>query len=266
MFRELVAKRMPLLFPAPELLEAARHSTFADDIDWTTMQLPFETAVFVLPRFALMHPKDGECAFIVYGRIRKGEIKVLPGFRGASSPSDRFGIVAMCPDGPNGPVWYDSVLNASHRTTLKLGNLFYTGPGEESPELPVSRMLDEALDKENDGEFLEELGTIVFGLLLAITARPELVTPARMVKRVGPVHGKDTKEFWEPNIIGRDYHVRRHLPKGGTHASPRLHWRRGHFRRQPCGPGFSERKTIWLEPVLVGAGEKEIDTVPKTVL
>jgi len=40
----------------------------------------------------------------------------------------------------------------------------------------------------------------------------------------------------------------------GTHASPRLHWRRGHVRRQPYGTGRGQRKLIWIEPVLVGAG------------
>lgn len=32
------------------------------------------------------------------------------------------------------------------------------------------------------------------------------------------------------------------------------HWRRGHFRNQACGAGFSERKLIWIVPTLVAAG------------
>lgn len=29
------------------------------------------------------------------------------------------------------------------------------------------------------------------------------------------------------------------------------HWRRGHWRRHPCGPGLSQRRLIWIRPVLV---------------
>ena len=32
------------------------------------------------------------------------------------------------------------------------------------------------------------------------------------------------------------------------------HWRRGHWRRQPFGPGRAERKLIRIRPVWVGAG------------
>jgi hypothetical protein len=35
----------------------------------------------------------------------------------------------------------------------------------------------------------------------------------------------------------------------GYEVSP--HWRRGHFRQQPCGPRNQERKLIFLHPVLV---------------
>ena len=45
------------------------------------------------------------------------------------------------------------------------------------------------------------------------------------------------------------------LSLGGTHASPRMHWRRGHFRRQPIGTGLIDYKIIWLEPCLIGIKE-----------
>ena len=40
-------------------------------------------------------------------------------------------------------------------------------------------------------------------------------------------------------------------PGEGTHASPRPHWRRGHFRRVPCGHGRAERKLVFIKPTLV---------------
>jgi hypothetical protein len=38
---------------------------------------------------------------------------------------------------------------------------------------------------------------------------------------------------------------------GGGAMAP--HWRRGHFRMQPCGPGRRERKLIFVAPVLIHA-------------
>lgn len=35
----------------------------------------------------------------------------------------------------------------------------------------------------------------------------------------------------------------------GTHKT--MHWRRGHFRHQRCGTGFSESKVIFIEPTLI---------------
>jgi hypothetical protein len=40
---------------------------------------------------------------------------------------------------------------------------------------------------------------------------------------------------------------------GGSAVAP--HWRRGHFRMQPCGPGWQERKLIFVAPVLINADQ-----------
>lgn len=38
-----------------------------------------------------------------------------------------------------------------------------------------------------------------------------------------------------------------------SHASPRTHWRRGHWRRVACGKQFSDRQLRWIKPVLVNS-------------
>ncbi len=42
------------------------------------------------------------------------------------------------------------------------------------------------------------------------------------------------------------------LASGNGHAMP-PHWRRGHFRMHAHGPGYSERKLLFIVPVLVHA-------------
>jgi hypothetical protein len=63
-----------------------------------------------------------------------------------------------------------------------------------------------------------------------------------------------------PIIIGKDYRIQRSQENfnGGTHTSPRTHWRSGHWRNQPYGKRENPQyKTIWLEPVLVGSTLKD---------
>jgi len=37
------------------------------------------------------------------------------------------------------------------------------------------------------------------------------------------------------------------------HSSPITHWRRGHWRNQPCGEKLQDSKIIWIQPTLINA-------------
>lgn len=160
-------------------------------------------------------------------------------------------------------MWYDSILTADVRPVMRLNNLFYRDPGQPVPAVKKSNFMDADLTEEDSG-FVEKMGVIVFGTILAMNARPQLVEHGKLIKRVAKAD--KIREFWSPNIIGAKYKFKREVPqvvKGkfvhapgretGTHASPRMHWRRGHYRNQPVGPGRKERKNIWIEPCLIGA-------------
>lgn len=248
-FHYLLEHRVPTMFLAPDFLEAVKRTDFLDDIEWSTLPLPYESGVFILPRGAVKHPKDGDVAFIFYSRDRKGSTPNVPGVVGPIElPRDGFSFVALCPENDD-PVWYDSHFSPI-RPYVKLRNMFYRSEGEPTPKLPNLTFLDEDLE-EGDAPFLEELGVIVFGTFLALNARPSLMTRA---SRISSSSKKNrAREFWSPNIIGRDYRLPRQAPSTGTHASPRMHWRRGHFRMQACGHQRQERKQIWIDPMLIAA-------------
>src|SRR5437899_7574028 len=63
--------------------------------------------------------------------------------------------------------------------------------------------------------------------------------------------GKIREALWTPNFIGKCYRPKGML-QGGHHASPSLHWRRGHKRNQRYGEGNKLVKKIWIEPMLIG--------------
>lgn len=103
----------------------------------------------------------------------------------------------------------------------------------------------------NDGHskrFRDACLRVFFTILFAMAARPEYVESGR---RLG-THKKSGADIWSPNIVGRKYATKR-SDEVGTHASPKMHWRRGHFRYQPYGSGREQRKVIWIEPMLIAA-------------
>jgi hypothetical protein len=46
------------------------------------------------------------------------------------------------------------------------------------------------------------------------------------------------------------------MPSG---KSVRTHWRRGHWRSQPCGSGMIKRSLIWIRPCIVNAGKGDLE-------
>jgi hypothetical protein len=252
--------RMPQFFLAPDLLEAVLRTDFDNDIDWLDLDLPFESGMLMLPKGALVHPKDGEIAMIMWARLKRGDQpSPWPGVPGSTLPYDAFVLLGACPDTM---IWYDSILTSERRRTMRLNNLFYRAPGQPVPAVQKSNLLDSDLTEE-DSEFVEKMGVILFGTLLAMNARPQLVERGKLVKRVGKA--EQAREFWTPNVIGAKYKIKREVARvvdgafatsqreSGAHASPRMHWRRGHHRMQPIGPGRKQRKEIWIEPCLIGA-------------
>jgi hypothetical protein len=103
-----------------------------------------------------------------------------------------------------------------------------------------------------DKELTDRVSALMLKLLVILNTRSQLVEAGRCVRPQKIKHGRvQYCELWSPNVIGRCYRTLRE-DQGGTHASPRLHWRRGHVRSQPHGPRWSLRKPVWIEPLLIG--------------
>jgi hypothetical protein len=252
MFSYLVEKRMPMLFVAPALLDSVKKTDFRDEFNWVDLPLPYSAGIFVLPPGSLVHPRTGDCAAILWARTTAGTYpSMLRGSRRLVVGSNTFTLMGLSvSDGS----WYESTVSAEVRPTLRLNNLFMRNAREEYPGHLRNEFYDEPLDAEEDGPFIEQMGVIAFGLLMALNARPNLSGTARLDHVVTDKKEKSRKEFWYPNIIGEHYQPKRES-QGGTHASPRMHWRRGHFANQPCGLRQAERKVIWREPALVMSEE-----------
>lgn len=111
-------------------------------------------------------------------------------------------------------------------------------------------------DDYNGDDILEPHERFIFNFLLWQQSmhdkRQEVVKIDAPSKSMG--FGKNSKSIIVPQVIGEGYRpkVIQDYQPTGTHASPRTHWRSGHWRWQPFGKKENpDYKTIWVEPVLV---------------
>jgi hypothetical protein len=94
---------------------------------------------------------------------------------------------------------------------------------------------------------------LLFSVFLVLAERPNYLE--RGERRLSKKRRAEGPELWTPNVIGRAYRLRRETAGEGaaSDVSPRMHWRRGHWRNQACGVGLGDRRHMWIEPMLVNA-------------
>lgn len=235
----LVSLQVPTFFVGRNLLEAVAQTQPPEPVAWKDMHLPFEAAAFVFPRGALKHTSEGECGFLWYSRLRGGTIYRHPLIpqRTFEIEEDKIFFRAGL-DGSLGSLMQG--LTESVAPTIQAVDL--SGPGTRY------RGLTTELLNQDDKAILQSAISLSLGVLLVMLERPQIVTH-------GGFTGKRTKggaEFWTPNVIGRTYRPAGHPGEDGG-VSPRMHWRRGHWRAQAWGERHALRKVIWIEPTLVAA-------------
>jgi hypothetical protein len=224
----------PTYFVERDMFFAASATTPPNEIDWLTMHLPFDYMTFVLPKNTI-RMKGEEICCIQFTRGVKGNYFFPKANLPVVLANDYLMIDAYTESG---------MRLMRHHTKLYVPNLEYKNVAES--------VYESGLDGE-ESEILETLVQTVFNLIFAMAARPEYIESGHKIGN----HKKSNSEIWTPNIIGRKYAVKKDLNcETGTHASPRMHWRRGHFRQQAFGKGLTEHKIIWIEPMLVGLKEK----------
>jgi hypothetical protein len=239
---DIVARNVPVYYVAPQLVEAIIQTHPPEPLDWQHMHLPFESAAFVFPKGTLIHTTGGECGYLWYCRMRTGKTYKHPFFHELvfQVPEDRL--------------FFRTILGGS------LECLSHNVTASSAPLLHLNDLLTTDIEtfrsdikvlNETDKGILQSAISLSMGVLLAMLTRPDLLSK-------GTYSGKRVKsgsESWTPNVIGKSYRVAVHSDvKGQSGISPRMHWRRGHFRSQPYGSGQLLRKIIWIEPILVAAG------------
>lgn len=97
-----------------------------------------------------------------------------------------------------------------------------------------------------------KIASLMMKILTALAAEPELLESG-FTENVRPAkRGRPRLEFRQPKWIGKRVRFDRESDlRGDGHTC--MHWRRGHFRRQPFGKGRTQNKIIFIRPVLVNS-------------
>lgn len=234
--------RVPIFWLSREITDALKLTTLPVALDLTTMKLPFEAAVFMLPKGSLTYEKENAdvvCASYARAAMREEIPSINPAAVKTITGRGDFSVFAGMLNG--------LLLNWSHPWEQPLDIARLDATIQDTPlERPQTKF--QANVTADDKDFMARVAHLVFNTLQLMLAKPELVSMGSLIKQVRSKQ-HSIKTFWSPNKIGTDYRLRRVAQStGGTHSPPRGHWVRGFWRDQACGPNYSERKEIWIEP------------------
>jgi hypothetical protein len=110
----------------------------------------------------------------------------------------------------------------------------------------------------DDLKFLAKMRSLMLQCLLSLRYAPQLLEETQPSNN-GQVVGKNGQatqqktKYRLPRWLGKSYKLKSPTTKNGVRRkSPRGHWREGHDRRVPVGPGREAREWRWIEPTFIG--------------
>lgn len=266
LFLALEREGVPTYFAAEEFLRAMVRTSPPDSVLIEDIQWPRPSFLVMLPKAFSLEYFGFHCSLLTAAFIeRDAKYRVTHKSRNIQVPQFE-------------------VQGAANRPVLLTGCKAYYAHGDSigiisditpiAPETTVSdyisRFKDIAIHNVDGGptthQFVETavkmMTSLVINLLLFLQEVPDVFEEQRVITPALTRGKGKTKEvvrptLWEPKWIGREYRqpTARTAPGGGHHASPETHWRDGHWHTFLCGKGRTERKLVWIKPILVNKPE-----------
>lgn len=275
--------RVPTYFVRSEFAQAVAQTEPPDDFKFSEIQWPLPAMLFVLPTEFVLRYFGFMCPFISITRLDEGvypaKLKNLPpcelpaqGVNGFHNQVGRVNIVYPVYSA-TAPVPVD--YTGSYPLTMNV-NEMDSSPFEDATYMEEAKMAhlfdkfesprtckDMPAEGEEEKRFNSKVQAFAVKLMLVLNAAHNITKLGSVARpeKIKKGH-RVLEELWHPNLIGWDYRAQRvgaATGDHGTHASPRMHWRRGHMRNQPFGPKpwteQSPKRITWIEPVLINAPE-----------
>ena len=244
----LVDDEIQTYFVDAKLLEELSQTDPPDDILLSEIKWPHRTMTFALPLSFMVKYVGVEVPFLTVGLVDEGEYTCK-----------KFEQFAVSTGNPKLPrienqgskiavgwrlmgkvsVIYAAVTPTSRSLKEAEGCTQFSDYSEmaavDNPDFREDVTPDQVLTPEQDRVLAVKMRHLAFCLLLAATAVPSLYEQSSKQLRAPTSKGERSIDaLWSPNYIGRKHYASR--PLGGTHASPRAHWRRAHFNKYNTGP------------------------------
>lgn len=276
--------RVPTYFVRSEFAQAVAQTEPPEDFKFSEIKWPLPALLFVLPTDFVMKYFGYMVPFLGVARSDKGEypatLKNIPlcdipvsKLEPIQSSVDRINIIYPVYSQKQLPVDYTGSyplsMNVNEMDAAPSVDATYMEEASMNPVFAHIDMHAPCSDLPTEGqqekEFNSKVQAFAVKLMLALTAQPNFITNGTLARPEKRKRGRIAKtELWNPNLIGWDYKAKRPavtVTGEGTHASPRMHWRRGHMRNQPYGPKpwheTTPKRLTWIEPVLINAEDKE---------
>lgn len=136
--------------------------------------------------------------------------------------------------------------------------------GHSAPYLPDEDMLGPGIQASLQIEGAVA-GMALSSMLLLLNTRgvhKEVIEPTRLNKK-RVQHGHEPIPTHTVIRIGHIYRRDGTSFQVGERKTPRIHWRRAHTREQRIGKGRTERKLVYIAPMLINYQEGQIPAVPE---
>lgn len=262
---QLVLYKVPTFFVGQEFAEAVSESNVESDMMCHELFWPDHAMLFVLPDKFILEFFGGYLPLLAVAHKTQKELREQK----AHFADHKTGIASgkTAEDFPFGHdylhyQWFENTRTApidyvsSWRSDIKLSYLL-EATAKDTPVLDpfaVARHGGEIPSAPNEMALMAKVQRFFVQLMLGMTCEKQFITRGILQRPEKFKRGQLVKEaLWHPNFIGLNYHHPEPAAGDGTHASPRLHRRRGHFRDQHYGIGNTSIKRIWIKPTWVSA-------------
>lgn len=258
-------EQMPVYYITEDFIRAVAATDPPPDMVISDLHWPRKAMVLGFPVNFMREYTGRDISYVCAADLPAGDYSVpFPHTPIITVPNSKIGVMHYC--GAVGTRL--STLVSAFPYTEQLGGVF-----DRWGYTDFTRTLSDD-EVKSDAECLNKVTSLVMKLLLVLGTKTTFVEHGVCTRQAKLKKGKVQQELWSANVIGRMFVPRRVANPEQEDAKDeidrmdirlrtgvRMHWRRGHVRRQQVGPRKDvapdqrQHKNIWIEPVIVGAGD-----------
>ena len=222
------------------------HTRPPDGYRLDQIRLPLDAMLFVLPLDFSIRTFGWSIPFISVVRAPKGNYPEDIGYR----PESDFPFTLKIENVRERIIWHYPVFNKIdvpvdytgaypiHLSLTEIAQSSFVDATLLEDEVFETNLWERTLRVsplgDDETKMCRKIEVFIITLLSFLSVRPN-ISKGEIARKQRIKHGKIRDESWNPSFIGRGTKINGGAALGGTHASPRPHWRWGHWTHQVKG-------------------------------